>query len=86
MVFLSACDVGRSSVSAGDESSGVVSAFLGLGTSTLVASVLPVPDALAAEVAARFHRSLAGGARPAAALVGAVPAGAWSPFVAFGSG
>ena len=85
LVFLSACDVGRPERRA-DDAAGVVSAFLDLGTATLVASVLPVPHDLAARVATAFHAALAAGERPAAALVAATEDEEWSPFVAFGAG
>jgi CHAT domain-containing protein len=86
LVVLSACEVGRSDVRPGDEVQGVVSVLLGLGTSTLVASVLPVPHQLACDVTVAFHRRLVAGDRPAAALAAAAPPGALSPFLVFGSG
>jgi hypothetical protein len=63
-----------------------VAAFLGLGTATLVASVLPVPDALAQRVTVAFHRALAAGIGPAAALAAATAGERFVPFVCFGSG
>jgi CHAT domain-containing protein len=86
LVFLSSCDVGRAEVTAGHDAVGVVAALLDLGTATLVASVLPVPDTLAAALAGRFHAALADGVLPAAALAGAAEGGELSPFIAFGAG
>jgi CHAT domain-containing protein len=86
VVVLSACDVGRSEVRPGDEVQGVVSVLLGLGTATLVASVLPVPHGLATEVTVGFHRRFAAGIGPARALADAVPDGERTPFLVFGSG
>jgi hypothetical protein len=86
LVVLSACEVGRSEVRPGDEVQGVVSVLLGLGTTTLVASVLPVPHQLACDVTVGFHRGLVRGLAPAEALASAVPAGVRSPFIVFGGG
>ena len=86
LVFLSSCDVGRAEVATGHGAVGVVAAFLDLGTATLVASVLPVPDAVAAAVAGRFHAALAAGSAPAAALAASVESAELSPFIAFGGG
>jgi CHAT domain-containing protein len=47
---------------------GLSSAFLALGTQTLVASVVPMPDAIARPLMVGFHRHLIAGASPAEAL------------------
>jgi CHAT domain-containing protein len=86
LVVLSACDVGRSDVRPGNEVLGVAAAFLALGTSTLVASVLPVPDELSARIMVRFHDALTAGAAPAAALATASDRELFLPFVCFGAG
>ncbi|GAA4604524.1 tetratricopeptide (TPR) repeat protein [Actinoplanes octamycinicus] len=70
-VVLSACDVGLSAVHPGEELMGLTSALLGLGTATVLASVLPARDAVALELMVDLHRRLAAGARPAAALAAA---------------
>src|SRR5205085_12534957 len=44
-MVLSSCDAGLSAVHPGDELLGLAAALLALGTRTLVASLLPVPDA-----------------------------------------
>ena len=67
-VVLSGCDSGRSAVHAGDELLGLASALLALGTSCLVATVLPVPDHASRPLMLRFHALLDTGMRPAAAL------------------
>jgi tetratricopeptide (TPR) repeat protein len=70
-VVLAACDSGRSVVLAGDELLGLGVTFLGRGTASLVASVVPVPDAETAPLMVALHRELAGGQSPAAALAAA---------------
>jgi CHAT domain-containing protein/tetratricopeptide (TPR) repeat protein len=64
LVVLAACDVGRPSVSAGDELLGLGATFLALGTRQVTASVVPVADAETTPVMKAFHRLLAAG-RPA---------------------
>ncbi|TQS29458.1 CHAT domain-containing protein [Microbispora sp. KK1-11] len=67
-LVLAACDSGRSVVRTGDELMGLAVAFLARGTSQLVASVLPIPDAATTPVMVAFHERLAAGRPPAAAL------------------
>ncbi|WP_169953276.1 CHAT domain-containing tetratricopeptide repeat protein [Microbispora sp. H11081] len=67
-LVLAACDSGRSVVRTGDELMGLAVAFLARGTSQLVASVLPIPDAATTPVMVAFHERLAAGCPPAAAL------------------
>jgi tetratricopeptide (TPR) repeat protein len=68
LVVLAACDVAASSVRAGDELLGVVAALLTVGTSTVVASLVPVPDVAAISYMERFHHELAAGVSPPDAL------------------
>jgi tetratricopeptide (TPR) repeat protein len=68
IVVLSACDSGVS-VRAGEELLGLSSTLLARGTSSLVASVCPLPDEPeTASVMAMLHGHIAGGMAPAAAL------------------
>lgn len=93
MVLL-ACDSGPSAARPGNEMLGLANTLLGLGTKTLIGSVVPVPDAaVTRRLMVEFHRRLAAGATPSVALVEAraatrtsddpVAAGA---FVCFGAG
>jgi hypothetical protein len=70
-VVLSACDSGLSSVQPGDELLGLAASLLGLGSRTLVASLLPVPDQATRSLMLDFHRRLRSGRPPAEALAGA---------------
>jgi hypothetical protein len=87
VVVLSACNLALSSLHPGDELLGLASALLGMGTRTIVASVVPVPDAAARRLMLAFHRNLLGGSSPADALASA-QAGARTAagFVCLGSG
>jgi CHAT domain-containing protein len=69
LILLAACEVGASSVLAGDQLLGVVSALLMVGTSSVVASLLPVPDAASVPFMRAVHEQLAAGEPAAAALV-----------------
>jgi tetratricopeptide (TPR) repeat protein len=85
-VVLSACDAGRSTVRAGEESLGLTSVLLQLGTASVVAGVARVHDDAAAEIMQSYHAELARGRDAAEALnlVGGqvdLP----SPFVCFGA-
>ena len=71
VLVLSACDVALSERHPGDELLGLSAALLASGTRTIVASVVPVPDAAARRLMLAFHRRLAAGASPAAALADA---------------
>jgi tetratricopeptide (TPR) repeat protein len=71
VVVLAACDVGRSAVQAGDELIGLSATFLALGTSQVVASVIPVPDAETVPLMVAFHRRLAAGTPTVPALAAA---------------
>jgi CHAT domain-containing protein len=68
VLVLSACDVALSERHPGDELLGLSAALLASGTRTIVASVVPVPDAAARRLMLAFHRRLAAGSSPAAAL------------------
>jgi CHAT domain len=71
LIVLSACDLGVSGTQPGDELLGFAAALLGMGTRTVIASVVPVPDAAAKRLMVSLHRGLAGGASPGAALAAA---------------
>jgi hypothetical protein len=90
-VILSACDVGLATVRPGDEALGLTSVLLMVGTRTVVASVARIADDVAYNAMVTYHRSLATGLAPAAALArtvsGAVSqAGEAVPLVCFGLG
>lgn len=77
LVILSACDSGFSESRPGAELMGLASAFLTLGTGTLVASVGLVPDSTATRsLMVRLHRGLIDGDRPSEALAAAQQAAA----------
>jgi len=67
-VVLAACESGRSVVCAGDELLGLGAMFLAHGSSQLVASPLPVPDAETAPLMTAFHLGVAAGRPVAEAL------------------
>jgi tetratricopeptide (TPR) repeat protein len=67
-VVLAACDTGRSHSVAGGEILGLTAALLGQGTATLVAPVVPVPDAETVELMRAYHGQLRAGLSPAEAL------------------
>jgi CHAT domain-containing protein len=84
-VVLSSCDLGLTSVRPGDETIGMVTALLGAGSSTVVASVSRVADDTAMTVMTGYHRAVSRGLAPAAALAGAA-GGHLAGFVCFGAG
>jgi CHAT domain-containing protein len=67
-VVLAACDTGRSHVLAGDETLGFAAALLSGGTATLVAPVVPVPDAETVPFMRAYHGQLRSGRSYAEAL------------------
>ena len=67
-VVLSACDAGQVQAVTGQEVLGFGAALLALGTSTFVAPVVQVSDAATVPLMEAFHRAVATGATPAAAL------------------
>lgn len=95
-VIVSACESGRSAVRTGDEMMGLAAALLALGSRSLIATVVPVPDDDSRSLMLGLHRELRRGARPAAALAAAqsalVAAGtvesrsAAAGFVCYGAG
>jgi CHAT domain-containing protein len=85
-VVISACDVGRTVVRAGDEILGFTAALLHIGTPTVISSVTRVADDAAVGIMTAYHRALRSGARPAEALAAASETEAFSPFVCFGAG
>ncbi|MGC5167699.1 CHAT domain-containing protein [Luteimicrobium sp. DT211] len=68
VVVLSACEVGGSSPGLGGEVLGLTSVLLRLGARAVVASVAPLPDAVAADVMPRLHAELRASDDPEAAL------------------
>ncbi|NUW29837.1 CHAT domain-containing protein [Nonomuraea sp. SMC257] len=68
VVVLAACESGRSIVRAGDELLGLSATFLAHGARTVIASVVPVPDAETASPMVALHRLLAAGHSAATAL------------------
>jgi hypothetical protein len=71
LVVLSACDLGAADTHPGDELLGFASALLNMGTRTVIASSVPVPDAAAKRLMTELHARLVSGASPAAALADA---------------
>jgi tetratricopeptide (TPR) repeat protein len=94
LCVLSACDSGLSEVRAGDELMGLTATLLALGSATIVASVVTLPDETGTRLMTAFHRELAAGVAPAEALVraqaelgdGHEAMAARAGFVCFGSG
>jgi tetratricopeptide (TPR) repeat protein len=70
-VVLSACDSGVSASRPGDEMLGLLTALFSLGTSAVVASVVPVPDLDTSALMIDLHRRLAAGHGLARALTDA---------------
>jgi CHAT domain-containing protein len=68
VLVLSACNSGLSGVRPGDELLGLSSALFSLGTATLVATVIPVPDESTRHLMLALHRQLRAGREPASAL------------------
>ncbi|MBE8516857.1 CHAT domain-containing protein [Amycolatopsis sp. H6(2020)] len=83
-VVLSACDVGRSVVRAGDELLGFTAALLYCGSRTVISSVARVDDRAAVDVMCAYHRALARGLPASRALADATEGEQLSPFVCFG--
>ena len=67
-LLLAACDVGSAEVLAGDELMGVAAALVSMGTRSVVATSLSVPDDLACQLMIGLHRLLRAGEGAAAAL------------------
>jgi CHAT domain-containing protein len=85
-LVLSACDSGLSAVHAGDELMGLASAVFSLGTSTLIASVVPVADDVTKALMVELHRGMCAGHSPSHALATAQDRVRADGFVCFGAG
>ena len=95
-VVLSACESGRPAVRSGDEVMGLAAALLALGTRSLIATVVPVPDDASRPLMLRLHQGLRRGQSPSVALAAAQRAlvrsgrpenrSTAAGFVCFGSG
>jgi CHAT domain-containing protein/tetratricopeptide (TPR) repeat protein len=68
LVALPACQSGVGSVRGGEEVLGMATALLALGTRTLIATVIPVPDVASRFFMIAMHDRLAAGDPPAVAL------------------
>ncbi len=68
VVVLSACDTGRSIVSAGDELLGLQRGFLLAGAASVVMSLWPARDEASVDLMTAFHTARGAGASPANAL------------------
>lgn len=68
LVALSACETGVSRVGNGDELTGLITAFLMAGSTTVLASLWRVDDEATADLMARFYDELLDGRGKAAAL------------------
>ncbi len=91
LIVLSACDLAVSVTHPGDELLGFAAALLDMGTRSIIASVVPVPDAPAKRLMLGLHRHLIAGASPAVALAqaqSALPAreSSLNGFVCLGAG
>jgi hypothetical protein len=91
LVVLSSCDLATSATHPGDELLGFAAALLNMGTRTVIASTVPVPDAAAKRLMRALHEQLAARRPPAQALAHAqrlVARGesALTAFVCLGSG
>ena len=93
--MLSSCESGLSAVSAGDELMGFTAAVFALGTQTVIAAVVPVPDETTKGLMLALDDELSRDTPPAQALVNArdaIPqddrrhAVARAAFVCFGAG
>ncbi|HEX5195254.1 MAG TPA: CHAT domain-containing protein [Solirubrobacteraceae bacterium] len=91
LVVLSSCHMAMSETHPGDELLGFAAALLNMGTRTVIASTVPVPDAAAKRLMRALHERLVAGETPARALAGAQRlvargASALTGFVCLGSG
>ena len=64
LIVLSACDLAVSDTRPGDELLGFAAALIAIGTRTIIASVVPVPDAAAKRLMLALHRNLTAGHSP----------------------
>jgi len=86
MVVLSSCDLGLTDIRPGDETFGMVTALLNAGSATVIASVAAVADNTAMAAMVGYHRAIADGRSPAAALAAALRPDTTAGFVCFGAG
>jgi hypothetical protein len=91
LVVLSSCDLATSATHPGDELLGFAAALLNMGTRTVIASTVPVPDAAAKRLMRALHEQLAARQPPARALahaqqLTATGESALNGFVCLGSG
>ncbi len=68
LVVLPACQSGVTSVLAGDEIMGLTAALFALGTTTIIATIVPVDDAATTPLMVALHRELLAGRSAADAL------------------
>jgi CHAT domain-containing protein len=68
LIVLSACDLATSDTRPGDELLGFAAALIGMGTRTIIASVMPVPDSGAKRLMISLHHHLTAGDPPSVAL------------------
>ncbi|MFD9893985.1 CHAT domain-containing protein [Amycolatopsis sp. NPDC059027] len=86
-VVFAACDLALNRIRPGDEPLGFASVLLAGGSRTVLAPVCRVGDEAAASTMDDYHRTLAAGASPAAALAEAIAADPFRrPFVCLGAG
>jgi len=90
-IVLSSCESGLSAVHAGDELMGFTAALFALGTCTIIAAVVPVPDEATKGLMLALDEELTNGTQPAQALVNArrdkaKMSVAAAAFVCFGAG
>jgi CHAT domain-containing protein len=84
---LSSCESGLSTVHAGDELMGFTAALFALGTATVIAAVVPVPDEATKGLMLRLDEELRADRAPAEALRNArADERAGAAFVCFGAG
>jgi hypothetical protein len=91
LIVLSACDLAASETRPGDELLGFAAALIAMGSRTVIASVVPVPDAATKRLMVALHGQLVAGRSPAVALAGAQAAlgparAALAGFVCLGTG
>ncbi len=88
LVFLSACELGRSTATWQQEAIGMTTAWLHAGARCVVAATAAVSDEAARRISARIHAFLASGKPPAEAVALAHDEadGIPVPFVCYGSG
>ena len=85
-LVLSACESGLSDVRAGDELMGLAAALFALGTTTVIGSVIAIPDEATAPLMASFHTHLAAGLASSEALARAQAERGGAAFVNLGAG